>query len=214
MFPLPPDEGDSDTLPLWHAAGYFGYVGDGWGETLDSSERKAAWRNALTAQCTIEEGTIRSLSEAGSYIFLADDGQQPQYVNKLARLFPKSRRMGELLQNPKSEFQKLVMAITKSTSDGFPVSNATVVRSPLSDRVHTDITAAPNAALIPVENPATVVRNRFRIAASTFLTQLDFWLLARCDVFVGNQLSTLSLNVCRQRLSVGKKCDNFAAIQY
>eukprot|EP00755_Sulcionema_specki_P038519 Sspe_Gene.111053::Locus_92250_Transcript_1_3_Confidence_0.500_Length_954::g.111053::m.111053 len=38
---------------------------------------------------------------------------------------------------------------------------------------------------------------------------IDFWLLVGAEVFVGNQMSTLSVNVCRVRTGYGKHCDNF-----
>lgn len=38
---------------------------------------------------------------------------------------------------------------------------------------------------------------------------LDFWALATSSMFFGNQLSTLSMNVCRRRLATGRRCDNF-----
>ena len=204
LFPLRPD-GDGDPLhAAWQSAGFFGYVGDGWGEAKTTAEGKEAWKSALTRQCAIDTESIRSLSPSKSYVFLADDGQQPQYVNMLAKTFTRSKRVGELLTNPASKFQQFITSIIHSTSDEFPsLDPSNTLRAPNSD-----------AALVPVTNPGSTVRNRFRAAASTFLTQIDFWLLARCDVFVGNQLSTLSLNVCRQRMSEGKRCENFTPIQY
>ena len=41
------------------------------------------------------------------------------------------------------------------------------------------------------------------------VVQVDFWLLALSDVFIGNQMSTLSQNVCRWRLANGNICNNF-----
>ena len=42
--------------------------------------------------------------------------------------------------------------------------------------------------------------------------QLDFWMLVAADVFVANQISTLSVNVCRRRLAGGRPCDNFVPL--
>eukprot|EP00668_Euglena_longa_P036206 GGOE01046540.1.p1 GENE.GGOE01046540.1~~GGOE01046540.1.p1 ORF type:complete len:362 (+),score=29.38 GGOE01046540.1:186-1271(+) len=37
---------------------------------------------------------------------------------------------------------------------------------------------------------------------------LDFWLLVGAKVFVGNAMSTLSMNVCGVRTALGRQCDN------
>eukprot|EP01062_Namystynia_karyoxenos_P024345 TRINITY_DN19478_c0_g1_i1.p2 TRINITY_DN19478_c0_g1~~TRINITY_DN19478_c0_g1_i1.p2 ORF type:complete len:446 (+),score=161.17 TRINITY_DN19478_c0_g1_i1:99-1436(+) len=38
---------------------------------------------------------------------------------------------------------------------------------------------------------------------------VDFWLLAGAELFIGNQMSTLSVNVCRVRTGQGRPCNNF-----
>lgn len=51
--------------------------------------------------------------------------------------------------------------------------------------------------------------SQFHRFPSTISLQMDFWALAQSDIFIGNQVSTLSMNVCRYRRANGLRCDNF-----
>ena len=42
---------------------------------------------------------------------------------------------------------------------------------------------------------------------------IDFWMLVESDYFIGNQMSTLSMNACLARRGRGKECNNFIGNQ-
>eukprot|EP00758_Cryptobia_borreli_P010734 Tbor_TRINITY_DN5596_c0_g1::TRINITY_DN5596_c0_g1_i2::g.12820::m.12820 len=141
-------------------------------------------------------------------ILFADDGQQPQRVKNITSQFSSLWQLRNLQMHKSQEsllrrFINTVQVIITSklyNTDYLYAEDYTGSNDKGSSGL------LKGMSWTRVENPQNVI---FRRLPHIFYMQLDFWLLARTDVFVGNQISTLSNNVCMQRLSVGKQCDNF-----
>jgi hypothetical protein len=177
-----------------------------------TSEAEAA--NELRRQCAMSpaylEGYLRAAagsatvdlkdgdSAGDAWCFLADDGQQPDTVTALKRALKHSKvvRVPQLCCDV-SERLAAVRA---------PSGILVEVDSSLPTRYRTalgvDRAGNADAGSFYVKAPA-------RESLGAAMMQVDFWTMAAADVFVGNQLSTLSVNVCRRRRAMGLPCQNF-----
>lgn len=147
-----------------------------------------------------------------AWCFLADDGQQPALVKSLTSTMP-LLRSGDVVDASDGHVARL--AAFGVGQDATAASSAwqaakTFVTQLLKQRTTQQLLANPFSN-------QTVVPSRFfrtahaKLAESTYWMLVDFWMLVEADVFVGNQLSTLSVNACRKRLSMGRTCDNFVS---
>lgn len=121
---------------------------------------------------------------------IADDGQQPDRVRKL-------------------------MSQLATPQLGSTAGRATAVRieDVWASKGGTD-DVAPTLKLLRSLILTKSVRNgdatdTFAASDAFFRLQVDYWTLVGADVFVGNQVSTVSMNVCRCRRAQGRLCDNF-----
>jgi hypothetical protein len=124
---------------------------------------------------------------ANVHCIIADDGQQPVRAEALAKELPNAVRTQNVVAG---SITTPVKAYVDSLRQG-PPSISETQQDP------------------PGEEPPYDVRSRFHIVPGALPLLLDFWALANATVFVGNQVSTLSVNVCRYRRAVGATCDNF-----
>ena len=185
---------------------------------------KAEASAAIQKQCAMEPGYIRGFMPPGdgAWCFLADDGQQPKVIEGLKNALGDAGviRGAEVVKGDANVASavKQVHARPRDSSirgdadapDALPA--AASASGPMSAALGV---AAPATAKAIVNTAAFGVPGTFfadagaKDAVPAALMQVDFWAMAAADVFVGNQLSTLSVNVCRRRRAVGLPCDNF-----
>ncbi len=149
---------------------------------------QSAVRAALREQCRVEPRHVLrdARRHAAVRVLIADDGQDPAHVAALGKALHATR----------------VPALRACDGCRF-VRYVDSVREAQRRRQATVATEAGAVALSPF-----LVRGG-AVALDFFRLQVDFWALVGVDVFVGNQLSTVSVNVCRVRRSRGRACDNF-----
>jgi hypothetical protein len=112
---------------------------------------------------------------------VADDGQQPDRAAALAKALPHGVRTQQAI-------------------------NSSPLRQYLDQlRQGADVAKTSQG----VQAPYNLAHHQFHTVPAAIPILLDFWTLANVTVFVGNQVSTLSMNVCRYRRAVGLLCDNF-----
>jgi hypothetical protein len=112
---------------------------------------------------------------------VADDGQQPDRAAALAKALPHGVRTQQAISS-----------------------------SPMKQYLD-QLRQGPAVAETSrgVQAPYNLAHHQFHTVPAALPILLDFWTLANVTVFVGNQVSTLSMNVCRYRRAVGLLCDNF-----
>eukprot|EP00742_Colponemidia_sp_Colp-10_P017805 GILJ01020513.1.p1 GENE.GILJ01020513.1~~GILJ01020513.1.p1 ORF type:complete len:416 (-),score=40.67 GILJ01020513.1:5-1150(-) len=170
---------------------------------------------------------VEEMSSKSIVVFVADDNQRPDKaaalvsqlssstVGKSEVLAYRLRDVFSTATSPSSSMVKLLKAVLANhwvihntsfeimRNLGHPPPSSVLSLDSLLDTKECDETHRRNA------KERQIIRNRFHVFNELLFMQLDFWALAGADIFVGNQLSTLSLNVCRLRLSAGLACDNF-----
>jgi hypothetical protein len=136
-------------------------------------------------------------SAGDAWCFLADDGQQPDTVTALKRALKHSKvvRVPQLCCDVSDR-----LAVVRAPSGILEVDS----NLPTRYRTALGVDRAGNA-----DAGSFYVKAPAREALGAAMMQVDFWTMAAADVFVGNQLSTLSVNVCRRRRAMGLPCQNF-----
>lgn len=163
----------------------------------------AAQRTAFVQQCLMTSSYVRgfaydnNISHNGdardATIFLvADDGQDES-------------RVGRLL----TELGHGAQQLKRITGDSAPKHSPfqEFQHSVVLHRRRLDEGAGGNREQL--EPPFEVGQSGYAVVPSLFTLQVDYWALVMADVFVGNQISTVSMNVCRARLARSRLCENF-----
>ena len=168
------------------------------------------------ARRTVGSSSSPSPSHSSIVVIVADDGQQPKRVETLVAALQDSSsaeggskvtalRLRDVFKTSGSLLGEDVSRAVSAVAFGSWVPSP---RCPPSLREQQQREGSAEEDLY-----APIVRNRFSTFASLLFMQLDFWAIAGADVLVGNQLSTLSQNVCRRRRSEGRLCDNFVGVE-
>jgi hypothetical protein len=181
------------------AVAVFQSLGDTVGVHMRSLEGSCADRVAsfareqriqLERQCHLTVAYLKEIASSGGLklesatVIVADDGQNVGAVRGLLKLVPRGVRPQDLLDAsaPVSPFRyrQFFSELRRGALEGYGF-----------------------------QFPFTMNSRQYASVESFLVVQVDFWLLALSSVFVGNQMSTLSQNVCRWRTANGKRCDNF-----
>ena len=151
-------------------------------------------QDAIEQQCAMSASYVKKFFSRGatSSVFIADDGQRGSSADALAKELGAVRTATLYSPTPQHDESLSLarQAIERATSQSCRQASKSNPR-------HT----CDSSTIFSLDPPL-------------FFLQMDYWLLSdAADVFVGTQMSTLSANVCRRRLSRGAKCDNFARSQ-
>jgi hypothetical protein len=165
-------------------------VGQYWSDTHNGAAAGKATLANLTLQCDMAPEYIRGFvprDEDKKYclsLYLADDGQRNGWGAAVQRAVLGSQQAWSLNR------------IANGQDDTATYAKALINR---------DLEAVRQA----VKPSAFFVQGPISEVKGLTSMLVDFWTLVQADIFVGNQMSTLSVNVCRRRVAMGKPCDNF-----
>lgn len=152
------------------------------------------------------------LRGAATYI-VADDGQQPQRAKQLVNDLGDAFRIQDVVTATRdaralaiNSFARYIAGVKKGPKATLPPHEIVDENTVGTHRVfHAEIIEDDGTATPPYAMSVS----RFHEMPSALFLLIDFWTLANATVFVGNQVSTLSMNVCRWRRANGRMCDNF-----
>ncbi|CUG86717.1 membrane-associated protein, putative [Bodo saltans] len=160
--------------------------------------------HGLEQQCTMKPSYVLSIAASALMV------RYPQLVNaKLKQLAPHARVVSVVADDGQQPDR--AAALAKALPNGVRTQQAvTAASSPLKkylDQLRKGASASDTS--MGVQAPYNLAHQQFHTVPTALPILLDFWTLANVTVFVGNQVSTLSMNVCRYRRAVGMACDNF-----
>jgi hypothetical protein len=143
-------------------------------------------------------------------ILIADDGQQARRVLDLVQALPSAARIVDQVGKAvrQSELQQYLEILRKGPPSTLPPVKG-VERDDDASGIRERFVAVIDNNGDTIPRAPYDLSSKFHLAPGALLLQLDFWTLSTATVFIGNQVSTLSMNVCRYRRANGLACDNF-----